>query len=274
MIASSQTGSRPDQTHIKNARFRLETSLWDGQIFAALPIFTTMETLRLHYAPDNASGIIRLALEERGLSYDAVLVDRASKAQQSAAYRAINPAGLIPALETPKGTIFETAAILLWLADTYGKLGPAPDDADRPQFLSWLFYLSNTTHADLRLNFYPDQYIGPSTTDHATLRKGARARLIRSLDLLEDLALQNKPWFNGQNPSALDLYVCMMLRWMALYPQGDTDWFSLPNWPTLQSLAARLESRPSVLALCKAEGMAPNPFTTPKSPNPPEGVAL
>ena len=39
--------------------------------------------LRLHYAPDNASLCIRLALEELGLPYETVLVDRATQAQRS-----------------------------------------------------------------------------------------------------------------------------------------------------------------------------------------------
>lgn len=49
-------------------------------------------TYTLHYAPDNASLIIRLALEEIGVPYDTVLVDRAAQAQTLPAYRALNPA--------------------------------------------------------------------------------------------------------------------------------------------------------------------------------------
>ncbi|MCB1329029.1 MAG: glutathione S-transferase N-terminal domain-containing protein, partial [Maritimibacter sp.] len=74
--------------------------------------------LCLHYAPDNASLIIRIALEELGLPYETRLVDRQAEAQKSPAYLALNPQGLIPVLETPEGPIFETAAILLWLGET------------------------------------------------------------------------------------------------------------------------------------------------------------
>ena len=80
----------------------------------------------LHYAPDNASQIIRIVLEEMGLPYRTALVDRATKAQDSAAYRAVNPTGLIPALQTPQGTLFETGAILLWLTEVHGQMAPAP----------------------------------------------------------------------------------------------------------------------------------------------------
>ena len=111
---------------------------------------------RLHYAPDNASLIIRLVLDGAGIPYRTVLVDRAARQQDSPAYRALNPTGLIPTLETPVGPISETGAILLWLADTH-HLGPGPADPDRPAFLKWLFFLSNTAHADLRQIFYPHQ---------------------------------------------------------------------------------------------------------------------
>ena len=82
--------------------------------------------LRLHYAPDNASLCIRLALLELDLPFEAVLVNRSIRAQKSAPYLALNPNGLIPVLETPDGPLFETGAILLWLSDTYGGLMPGP----------------------------------------------------------------------------------------------------------------------------------------------------
>ena len=231
------------------------------------------ETLRLHYAPDNASLIIRLALEELALPYETVLVDRQRAAQKSPQYRSINPAARIPALETKDGALFETAAILLYLADREGRLAPAKDALERGVFLSWLFYLSNTVHSNLRLNFYPHSYIG-SEGDSAPLLACARQDLNESLRLLEQLASEGKEWFAGEKPSVLDLYLAGMMRWMALYPQGDTDWFSLKHWPNLTRMLKGLETRASVAALIKAEGMQPAPFSDPHHPNPPEGVAL
>lgn len=229
---------------------------------------------RLHYAPDNASLIVRLVLEELGLPYETVLVDRASGAQTTASYRALNPAGLIPTLQTPDGAIFESGAILLWLADRHGRLAPAHNSSERAAFLKWLFYLSNTVHTNLRMTFYPSQYVGSDDAAQDALRSGARANLCASLDLLEDLALTQQGWFNDASPSVCDFYLVAMLRWMALYPSGDTGWFKLQDWPSLLQLASRLETRPSVAALCVAEGMHPNPFSTPRPPNPPEGSAL
>jgi len=50
----------------------------------------------LCYAPDNASLIVRLTLEEMGAPYRTRLIDRSKQEQRSAAYRDLNPRGLIP----------------------------------------------------------------------------------------------------------------------------------------------------------------------------------
>lgn len=222
---------------------------------------------RLHYAPDNASLVIRLALEARGLPFEAVLVDRAAREQDSAAYRALNPAGLIPVLETPDGPLFETAAILLWLADRHGGLGPAPDDPARAVFLKWLVFTSNTLHADLRMLFHPEQYVGPEHVD--ALRAGLIARLLRHLALL-DRAVAAPDWPGG----GVEFYLACLLRWMVLYPEGfDRDWFALSDFPALAALCARVEETDAARAATRAEGLGPHPFTDPRTATPPEGTA-
>ena len=222
---------------------------------------------RLHYAPDNASLVIRLALEARGLSFATVLVDRATREQDSAAYRALNPAGLIPVLETPDGPLFETAAILLWLADRHGGLGPAPDDPARATFLKWLFFTSNTLHADLSMLFHPESYLGAAHTD--ALRAGLTARLRRHLALL-DRAAGAPDWPGG----ATEPYLACLLRWMALYPVDlDRGWFSLTDFPALAALCARVEDTDAARAAARAEGLGARPFTAPRPATPPEGTA-
>ena len=139
---------------------------------------------RLHYAPDNASLIIRLALLELEVPFDCALLDRETRAHKSAEYLALNPAGRIPALETPDGVMFETGAILLWLADKHQALFPKADDPARSHALKWLFYVSNTLHANLNLRFYPDQYTSEA---HEALRAGAVKNIKHAFSLLNDV---------------------------------------------------------------------------------------
>ncbi|AUQ71120.1 glutathione S-transferase family protein [Phaeobacter inhibens] len=233
-----------------------------------------MNSYRLHYAPDNASLVIRLVLEELGQPYECVLVDRRAKAQTSAEYRALNPNGLVPVLETPDGPVFETAAILLWLSERHSALAPPPSSPDRAAFLKWLFFASNTLHADLRMLFYPKKYIGPDADQQAQLQHVLRQRLHQHLTHLDQAAAARPSWFGAVHPSVLDYYLACQIRWMALYPaQVDRSWFTLAHYPSLHRLCATLESRAAVAVACEAEGLGPTPFTQPSYANPSEGSA-
>lgn len=225
-------------------------------------------TLTLHYAPDNASLIVRLALEELELTYTARLVDRARRAQEGAAYRRINPHGLIPALETPHGALFETGAILLWLADRHpGTLAPGTQAPERADFLKWLFFISNTLHPALRMTFYPEKY---SPGHAADLRRHMQGEIARHLTAVE--AAARGPWFLG-SLTVIDLYLGPLLRWCALFPAGETAWFDLARTPALAHICAGLEARKSAARADMAEGLGPAPFTAPRPAAPFEGSA-
>jgi glutathione S-transferase len=223
----------------------------------------------LHYAPDNASLIVRLVLDGAGLPYRTALVNRARRQQDSPAYRALNPTGLIPTLETPQGPISETGAILLWLADTH-QLAPAPGHPDRPVFLKWLFFLSNTAHADLRQIFYPHQY-APAEA-HRAHREITAARMLRHFALLDAAAARHPRLFAPATP--LGTYAVTLTRWSALYPPQGPRWFDLAAFPALEALARAQEVRVETPVIARAEGLGPHPFTRPEQPNPPEGSVL
>jgi glutathione S-transferase len=223
---------------------------------------------RLHYAPDNASLIIRLVLEEAGIAYETVLVDRATRQQDSQAFRELNPAGLIPVLETPDGPVFETGAILLWLADRHG-LAPGPQATDRGVLLKWLFFLSNTAHADLRQLFYPGLYVPASATGehHAILS----ARMRRHFGLLDAAAVAEPGVFRATG--LLAPYVAALMRWSVLYPKGQPQWFHMSNTPHLARLARGVESLTSARKIARLEGLGDQPFSSPDYAVPLEGVA-
>lgn len=223
----------------------------------------------LHYAPDNASLIIRLVLDGAGIPYRTALVDRGTRQQDSAAYRRLNPSGLIPVLETPQGPLAETAAILLWLTDTH-HLGPLHGEADRQAFLQWLFFLSNTAHADLRMIFYPHQYA--PTESHPAHHEIMSARMIRHFTLLDAAARQHAQLFAPAKP--LGAYTLALSRWSHLYPRTAPRWMTLSAFPALAGLARAQEARVETPVIARAEGLGAHPFTHPEYPNPPEGSAL
>lgn len=227
--------------------------------------------LTLHHAPDNASLVLRLAMEEAAIPYDTALVDRAARGQKAPAYLALNPAGRVPTLVTPEGPIFETGACLLWLCDRHpgSGLGPSADDPRRGSFLRWLFYLSSTVHPDLNRVFYPDRYVPPEVVPahHAMMAAQLRGHL-RVLDA----AFRDEPDLFAP-PSALALYLGPLLRWSALYPAAAPRWLALSEFPALHALALALDARPAARAAAAAEGLGDAPFSDPRPPDPPEGSA-
>lgn len=225
------------------------------------------DSLRLHYAPDNASLCVRLALETCGLPYETALVDRAVSAQKSPAYLALNPMGLIPVLETPDGVISETAAILLWVSERCPELLAAPGTPQRATELKWLIWLSNSLHAAERILFYPDQHIAQHATE--ALRRRTRERIAEMLAILN--VAPDADWLET-GTGILNCYLGPLLRWPALYG-GDTGWYVLENWPRLFQFALRFEQTQPALRVAEAEGLGPTIFSAPVPPNPPEGSA-
>ncbi len=223
----------------------------------------------LHYAPDNASLIVRIVLEGASLAYRTALVDRSTRQQDGAAYRALNPTGLIPTLETAHGPISETAAILLWLADRHG-LGPGKDTPNRGPFLKWLFFLSNTAHADLRQLFYPEQYVPADIIPrhHAILT----VRMRRHFGLIDRAAADHPGLFAPDG--ILGPYTATLMRWSVLYPTGQAQWFDLLCFPALAAMATALEATPTIARVQEIESLGPTPFTRPAYATPTVGSAL
>ncbi len=218
----------------------------------------------LHAAPDTAALAVRLVLEEIGAPYLVVPVDLAARGQDKPAFRALNPQGLVPVLETADGPLFETAAILLWLSERHGALAPAPGNLQRAEFLKWLFVISNTLHPAVMQRLHPERFVGRDAQAQAALMAGAAVRVRRLLGLLDALGMAERPvWLSGTQPSVLGYYLAVLLRWCAPLEAGAELWFDLADFPFLQGLAERLERRPAALRAAAAEGLGPRIFSAP-----------
>ncbi len=224
----------------------------------------------LFYNPDSANIVVRMALEELGVDYRDELVDR-RRTGRSEAFLRLNPRGLLPVLvdEEAGVTASETGAILLYLADTHGALAPKAG-ADRATFLKWLFYLSNTVHADLRLQFYTARYVGDEAhTD--TLRTRMRERFGANMALIEDaLGGHDGPWLMAGGLTVADFYLGACVRWAQLYPSaGPVAPWVIDGLPRLKALLGELEQLPSVVRAFEREGIASPLFIEPTEALPP-----
>ncbi len=208
----------------------------------------------LHAMPDSASTIIRMALAEMGLPHALRALNREAGDLDSPAYRAISPFGLVPVLETPDGAIFETGAILLWLADRHGALAPAPTSPERAAFMAWFVFVANTLHPTAMALIYPDRPAGEAAAPAAIA--AAHSRLRDQLSHLDRAPL-------GSSVSVLTLYIAVILRWIAVFAADPAFAIRVADFPNLAALARRLEQRPQIAAIAANEGLGRAPFTAP-----------
>lgn len=239
--------------------------------------------IKLYYAPDNASLIIRIILEELNVNYRAVLVDRAAHEQSSDAYRELNPKGQIPVCVIDGQAVFETAAIALTLADNAAVYGRNPDalmtpsltDSRRPQFLKWLFFLTNTIHNELRPLFYPDKYAGNDVVQQETCYGLTRERLRLGFSIIDsEYCVQKTAYLFSDKPSIVDIYLAVCMRWVQLYPLSARGSFDPKEFPALYEMLERIQVRTAVIAGCASEGISGRVFSCPDYADPPEGSAL
>jgi len=84
---------------------------------------------------------VALFLEEAALPYEAIPVDTRKGDQFKPAFAAVNPNGKVPAIVDGDVTVFDSNAILLYLAEKTGKFLPKP--AARGELLSWLMFVAS-----------------------------------------------------------------------------------------------------------------------------------
>ncbi len=227
----------------------------------------------LYFSPDSANLVIRMVLEELCVDYDEEEVAR-KRSERSAAFFALNPRGLLPILVDHEtgSSVFETGAILLYLADKHCDLAPEPRALQaRAACLRWLFMLSNTLHADLAITFYSERYV-------SRLEEGRRVRAAATQRVIDHLELLNRhieetaaECFLSSGLSICDFYLGCCVRWAQLYPAEGAAVTStnIMSFSSLARLLRRLEQRPSVQRALEKEGIRGSAFVKPVSPLPP-----
>lgn len=208
--------------------------------------------LKLWYSPGSASMVPHIVLEELGVPYERLTVDREAREHKSPAYLALNPNGLIPVLQDGALVVYETAAIALHLADTHphAALMPAVGTPERAHAYQWLIWLTNALQATLLVYYYPERWVAEGNAGGAAEVQGrAEARIGGLLDQLEaECARRGGPWFLGEHLSVLDAYVFTLCHWTAGWPAGTA------MRPSLHAYLQRVLQRPAVQRVLVTEG--------------------
>jgi glutathione S-transferase len=214
--------------------------------------------IQLHYYPSTAGMIPHILLEELGVPYEPVVVDRTVGAHKAPAYLKLNPNGLIPVLTDGDLVLYETAAIALHLCDTHPQAALAPPlgTTQRAHFYKWLMWLTNTLQSALIIYFYGERWMNEgNAAGAAELKANAQQKIGGMLDQLDaQLASHGGPWFMGAEHSALDAYVFTLCRWTRNFSAAPAR-----ERPHLGPYLQRVLARPAVQRVIANEKLAP-PF--------------
>jgi GST-like protein len=202
------------------------------------------------YAINSPNGVkASVMLEETGLPYEPHLVRFGQKEQLSAEFRSLNPYAKIPAIIDPLGpdgaplALFESAAILIYLADKSGRF-LAPHGAARYETLQWtMFQTANISPIFGQVGFF-HKYAGREYED-----KRPRDRYVtesrRLLDVLE-ARLATRTWIMGEEFTIADIGTFPMIRnLVGFYGAGEL--IGIQELPNVQRALAAFVARPAVM---------------------------
>lgn len=219
---------------------------------------------RLHGINDWGSLVVHMALEEIGAAFEFVALNHEAGDMESPAYLAMNPFGLLPVLETDGEPLFETTAILLYLADRHRALAPMVDAPERGAFLVWLAVICQQLHPNVLQIIHPYRFMGEGAA--RAVADATYARLLDICTQLEARAAQGDWWLSGARPSIVSLYAAMLLRWAQALPKFQDHILLLPDYPALLTMVQGIEARPAIARVLQREGLyalGPNPLSAP-----------
>lgn len=200
--------------------------------------------IRFYYHPSPNPLKVALFLEEAGLPYELMAVDTRKGEQHSPAFLSINPNGKTPAITDGDVTVFDSNAILLYLAEKSGQFLPGNTPAARGQMLSWLMFVATGIgpYSGQAVHF---QHAAPEKNAYAINRYTFEAE--RHFKILDDQLARHR-YMLGDTYTLVDMAVW---GWARALPRvlGPEAMGKLPN---LKRLFEEINERP---AAKRAEGL-------------------
>jgi glutathione S-transferase len=200
--------------------------------------------MKLYYSAGACSLSPHIALEEAGLTYEALAAPtKTHKLADGTDYYTINPLGYVPLLVLDDGTqLREGPAIVQYIADQVPakNLAPANGTMARYKLQEWLTFIGTELHK----TFSP--LFNPATPDET--KTASKDKLASRLKWVEG-QLAGKQYLMGDTFTVADGYLFTVTNWSA--PTG----FDLTGYPNLLAYRARVAARPAVVAAMTAEGL-------------------
>ena len=219
------------------------------------------ERIQLYSLPTPNGVKVSIALEELALAYEPHLVSFEENDQRSPEFLSLNPNGKIPAIIDPDGpggrplALFESGAILVYLADKAGRLVPR-DPAGRYEALQWLmFQMGGIGPMFGQVGFFV-KFAGKDYEDKRP-RDRYVAEAKRLLAVL-DKRLEGRAWILGDDYSIADIATFPWVRNLVNFYEAR----DLVRFDTLPNVARVLDAfveRPAVQRGLKIPAAPPAP---------------
>jgi GST-like protein len=183
---------------------------------------------------------VALLLEEAGIPYEAVPIDTRAGDQFKPQFLAVNPNGKVPAIDDDGAIVFDSNAILLYLAEKTGKFLPATTPKHRGELLSWLMFVASGVGPFFGQAVHFKVY-APEQIDYANNRYQFEAQ--RHLAILDE-RLATRRYMLGDTYSIVDMGVW---GWTRLVPNilGDSGFAKFAN---VKRLTDEISARPAAVS--------------------------
>ncbi|WP_411751939.1 glutathione S-transferase N-terminal domain-containing protein [Serratia sp. (in: enterobacteria)] len=206
------------------------------------------ERLQLYSLPTPNGVKVSIMLEEIGLPYEAHLIDIGKNETWTPEFLSLNPNGKIPAILDPAGpdgkplALFESGAILLYLAEKCGKFLPK-DPAQRYETIQWVFFqMASVGPMFGQLGFF-HKFAGREYEDKRPFERYQKESK-RLLGVLEE-RLQGSDWIMGSEYTIADISLLGWVRnLIGFYEARDVVEFD--NFPAVGQWLERGLARPAV----------------------------
>lgn len=200
--------------------------------------------IKFYYHPSPNPLKVALFLEESGMPYELMAVDTRKGEQHSPAFLKINPNGKTPAITDGDVAVFDSNAILLYLAEKSGQFLPENTPAARGQMLSWLMFVASGIgpYSGQAVHF---QHAAPEKNAYAINRYTFEAE--RHFKLLDDQLAKHK-YMLGESYTLVDMAVWGWTRALPRVLGPD----ALGKLPNLKRHFEEINARP---AAARAEGL-------------------
>jgi GST-like protein len=186
---------------------------------------------------------VALLLEELGLPYEAVPVDTRKGEQHTEAFRRINPNAKVPVIDDQGTVVFDSNAILLYLADKAGRFVPTDlGSAARGQMLQWLMFIASGIgpYSGQAVHF---RHNAPEPREYALNRYDFEAH--RHWKILDD-HLASRRYMLGQDYGIVDMALWGWVRLLPYVLGIEQPW---GQYPHLKRLLDEISARPAAQAV-------------------------